>query len=106
MKNHIVKFLKKHPDDDGRFKALEERFLGNADLAMDKFEKGADGLDALSAAKAANIFATKGLEIKKARTAGFKEPPINVNIIRNLQATLNALTIHSNVEKEKVVTQS
>lgn len=78
------------PLDADRFEFMEDCMLANSMLAMGVFQEKYTELGALDAAKAAVMFAGKGLEIKKAREAGYKEQPINVLTLIKLENTLNA----------------
>ena len=83
--------LEKFDGDDLKFEFLEQRMATNAMRAMQVFEAKAEEMTASDAAKAAVLFAAKSLDIKKAREAGFKEPPINVGIIMKLEKSLAKL---------------
>lgn len=91
--NDIQKFLTAtFQTEDDRYKFMEDCMLTNAMLATGVFQKKYGELSAIDAARAASIFADKAVTIKKAREAGFKEPPINIGVIVSLEKTLKALT--------------
>lgn len=93
----LSRYLKKaFPDDEDRFKFLEEMMITNATLAAGRFQDVFGEMNAEQAARAAGIFAGKAIEIKKARESGFKEQPVNVGVILQLQETLNRLSTSPN----------
>lgn len=83
---------KAFPQDEDRFKFLEDMMVTNATLAAGRFQDVFGEMNAEQAARAAGIFAGKALEIKKARENGFKEQPVQVGVILQLQETLDRLT--------------
>lgn len=74
------------------FKTLEDLFLDNAEAAAKAFKSNMHLLNAEQLAKCSAIFAGKGLEIKMAREKGFKDQPINANILIQLSETLKQVT--------------
>lgn len=89
----LSRYIKKaFPQDEDRFKFLEEMMITNATLAAGRFQDVFGEMNAEQAARAAGIFAGKALEIKKARESGFKEQPVQVGVILQLQETLSKLT--------------
>lgn len=89
----LSRYIKKaFPQDEDRFKFLEEMMITNATLAAGRFQDVFGEMNAEQAARAAGIFAAKALEIKKARESGFKEQPVQVGVILQLQETLSKLT--------------
>lgn len=88
----LVQYMRQvFPTDEDRFEFLENCLLTNANLAGTKFVEKFGELTAPEAAKAMSTFAMTALQVKKAREAGFKEAPINVGIILQLQNTLSRL---------------
>lgn len=88
----LLRYMKQvFPTDEDRFEFLENCLLTNANLAGNKFVEKHGELTAAEAAKAMATFANSALSVKKAREAGFKEAPINVGIILQLQETLSKL---------------
>lgn len=88
----LNRFFKRiFPTDTDRFQFLEECMVTNAAIAMQVFTEKHKEMTAIEAAKAATLFAEKAVVIKKAREAGFKEPPINVAAILRLEKTLNVI---------------
>lgn len=80
------------PDDQDRFKFLEECAISNAIIAQGHFAENYRSLTPEGSARAFGIFAEKALAIRKARESGFQEAPVNVAILLNLQQTLEKLT--------------
>lgn len=79
------------PAEADRFEFMQNCMMANSVMAMAQFEKTHTEMDAIDSAKAATLFAGKALDFKKAREAGFKEQPVSVGIILQLQETLNAI---------------
>lgn len=89
----IQHFLEKtFPNEEDRYKFLEEAMIGNSVLSMKRFAESYETMDAIDAARAATMFAGKAAELRKARLDGFKEPPIGVNLIISLERNLQKLT--------------
>lgn len=78
--------------EEDSYKFMEECMVANAMLSSSIFQKKYEDLTAIEAAKATAIFMGKAVEVRKAREAGFKEPPISVNVIVALEQTLKKLT--------------
>lgn len=74
------------------FDSLEKLFLQNAEAAAIAFKASMHLLNAEQLAKCAVMFAGKGLEIRMAREKGFKDQPINTNILIQLSETLKKVT--------------
>lgn len=90
----VENFIKKvFPSDEERFEFLENAMLANATLASAKFVKVYDTMTAVEAATSAVKFAGAAIAIKQAREKGFKETPINVGIILQLQETISKLNM-------------
>ena len=91
--SELIRYMKTvFPTDEDRFEFLENCLLTNASLAGAKFVDKYGELTAVEAAKAMAVFSNSALAVKKARESGFKEAPINVGIMLQLQETLNRLT--------------
>lgn len=92
----ISRYIKKSlPTEEERYNFLEDCMLTNSVLAMSTFQRNFELMLPLDAAKAASIFASKAIEIRKARNDGFREPPVSVNTIVSLEKTLKTLAERS-----------
>lgn len=80
------------PSDGNVFESLEKLFLTNANSAAIAFKASMHLLNAEQLAKCAAMFAGKGLEIRMAREKGFKDQPINTQILIQLSETLKKVS--------------
>lgn len=89
----LDRFIKQvFPTDTDRYEFLEQCMLTNSMLAMARFHEVYKEMDAIDAARAATLFAGKAVDIRKARTEGFREQPISIGAIITLEKTLKLLT--------------
>ena len=85
----IDRFIKQRfPNPDDYYEFLESAMMQNAALAMDQFVQKVDELAPDKAASAASTFARTAIEIRKARTNGFKESTVPVAVLLRLEQAL------------------
>jgi hypothetical protein len=89
LQNYI---RKEFPTDVEKYDFLENVMQANAMMAAGHFADKVGELSAIDAARAANMFANTALSIKKAREDGFKERPISIGVLINLEKTLKNVT--------------
>ncbi len=80
--------------------------VSNTILASSIFEQKHQELSAIDAARAATMFADKATNIRKARQADFKEPPLRVDVILSLEKTLKTIQIETEVTRIPEATPS
>lgn len=101
--NEIQTFINKlFPDDNDKFLFLEQVAQQNATLAASVFTAKFTELTAIDAAKAFAIFSSKALDIRKAREMGFKEPPIPIQTLQDLQKTLARLRPEKSIDAVEI----
>lgn len=88
MQNYINRAF---PDEGDRFKFLEDCAISNAILAQGHFMDNYKTMTPEGAARSFSLFAGQALAIRKARETQFQETPVNVQVLLNLEQTLNKI---------------